>query len=200
MRRDAVHWKALEDDISNHLRRIDPAYQSVNRTHIFNKYNRNLQSFVRQVGCAKVHDKPEDNIAELRLFHSTSIGYFAKLQDQYIKQQLEIKELRHYISALEFRQVLEHLPDVKLHKDASPRWMKFWHQALEDEADHHWNKTTRSPDHALRGIVEDRNPKRGTWNSNTNTGKWNSIHPIYSVPLLPSIRTYYFIPLRLDSY
>ena len=124
-------------------------------------YTRRVQSFVRQVGCATVHDEPEENIAELRLFHSTTIGYFAKLQDKYLKKELEVKKLRHHITALDFRHLLEHLPDISLHQDAGPRWASFWEKALKDEADNHWNGATASRAHALTGIVEKRNPKRG---------------------------------------
>lgn len=141
------------------------------RAHVWIDYTKKVQSFVRQVGCAKIHDGPEENIAELRLFHSTTIGYFAKLQDQYLKKEIEVKKLRHHITALEFRYLLEHLPDIKLHQDAGPRWMRFWENALNDEADNYLNGTTRVPDHALESIVEKRNPKRKFKDQTTGTMK-----------------------------
>lgn len=135
-------------------------FSYVKKANVWHDYMEKVQSFVRQVGCANVHHEPEENIAELRLFHSTTIGYFAKLQDQYLRTELEVKKLRHYITALEFRYLLEHLPDIKLDQKAGPRWEKFWKQALEDEANDHLKKTMRVPDHALKNIVDKRNPKR----------------------------------------
>lgn len=136
------------------------ALSNLKDAYIWLDYSRKVQSFVRQVGCARVHEDPEENIAELRLFHSTTIGYFAKLQEQYVKQELQIKKLRHHISALELRHLLEHLPDINLDKNAGPRWVKFWQKALDDEADNYLNKKVRAQPHALESLVEKRNQTR----------------------------------------
>lgn len=100
-------------------------------------YEQMIKTFVRQVGCAKYHKTPEENIAELRLFHSTTIGYFSELQAKYFKTELKLKELRRQITALEFRHLMEHLPDPDLDPHAGPRWTKFWDKALKDEAASH---------------------------------------------------------------
>ena len=139
--------------------------RNVERTDIHQKYKAKVQSFVHQVGCAKVHVEPEANIAELRLFHSVTIGYFAKLQDQYIKKELEAKKLRHHISALEFRHLLEKLappwqPGTRSDPGSGPRWMKFWEDALEDENYQCSERPAWASQHALKGIVDARNPKR----------------------------------------
>jgi hypothetical protein len=155
-----VDRKAIVDLFPTFVRRTHemPSYER--EAHVLVDYKRKVQFFVHHVGCAKGHDEPEENIAELRLFYSTTIGYFARLQDQYVKKELEVKHLRHYISALEFRHLLEHLPDISLNKDAGPRWIKFWEDVLNDEADNALNGTARTPEHALKSIVADRNPKR----------------------------------------
>lgn len=142
---------------------------------IWHDYKIKVRSFVREVGCAKVHDEPEENIAELCLFHSTTIGYFASLQQQYLKE-LEAKELRHHITALEFRYLLEHLPDINSHADAGPRWMMFWENALKAEDNSHSSGTTRVPKHALESIVEARNPKRGFWDTDKAGNRIRKIH------------------------
>ena len=106
--------------------------------HVLVNYKRKVQTFVRQVGCAKIHDEPAENIAELRLFPSTTIGYFAKLQDQYLKTELEVMKLRHYISALEFRNLLENLthpcqPGTPYSDpNSGPRWMHFWEEGPQE--------------------------------------------------------------------
>ncbi|KAF2688926.1 hypothetical protein K458DRAFT_484820 [Lentithecium fluviatile CBS 122367] len=134
------------------------------------EYTDIVQSFVRQVGCAKTHKEPEENIAELRLFHSTTIGYFAKLQDQYVNKVLEVKKLRHHITALEFRSLIENLtppcqPGTRWSDpNSGPRWMTFWEEALKDEYNRNLNQTqsasNQTQDHALKEIVDARNPKR----------------------------------------
>ncbi|KAL8792546.1 MAG: hypothetical protein Q9195_004845 [Heterodermia aff. obscurata] len=136
------------------------AFYDLQNTYVWQNYSRKIQSFVRQVGCARVHQEPDENIAELRLFHSMTVGYFAKLQQQYVEKELEIKKLRHYISALELRHLLEHLPDIGLHKDAGPRWQIFWENALHDEAEYYLNGQVRAEPHALKSLVEKRNQKR----------------------------------------
>jgi hypothetical protein len=139
-----------------------------------------LRSFVYQVGCARVHEEPEENIAELRLFHSTTIGYFAKLQDQYVKKKLEVQKLRHYISALEFRHLLEHLtppcePGTPFWQpNSGPRWMQFWEEALHDEFRKHAHPTLPI-DPALTPIVEARNPRRGTTDATTGEKRIHKI-------------------------
>ena len=163
----AKEGTSIEKVFHNFLLETKRSLSDMEAADILVDYTKKVQLFVRQVGCAKVHSEPEENIAELRLFYSATIGYFAKLQDQYLKKELEVKKLRHYIVALEFRYLLEHLPDPNLHKDAGPRWTKFWEMALEDEADNHWKKTARTPHHALNSIVEKRNPNRGFLNRNT---------------------------------
>lgn len=136
-------------------------------------YSRKVRSFVHQVGCANIHDKPEENIAELRLFYSTTIGYFAKLQDQYLKKQLEVKKLRHLITALEFRHIVENLtpprqPGTHWSNSAyGPRWEKFWEEALEHEYAQFGTQNQWASDHPLKNILAARNPKRG---SVDNTG------------------------------
>lgn len=130
------------------------------QAYVFLEYAKRVKTFVWQVGCAKVHQEPDENIAELRLFHSTTIGYFAKLQDQYLKKALEVKKLRHAVTALEFRSLLEHLPELTLHQDGGPRLIKFWEKALTDEVEGHLKGETRVPAHALQDLVNKRNPKR----------------------------------------
>jgi len=115
-----------------------------------------------------VHTSPEDNFAELRLFYSTTIGYFAKLQDQYLQKELEVKRLRRYICALEFRHLLEHLtppcqPGTPFTNPAAgPRWEQFWKKALEDEATENASSTLKARAHALKAIADARIKKRGT--------------------------------------
>ena len=83
-----------------------------------------------------------------------------------MKQELEIKRLRHHISALELRHLLEHLPDINLDKNAGPRWVKFWQKALDDEADNYLNKKVRAQPHALESLVEKRNQTRAKQDPN----------------------------------
>ena len=104
---------------------------------LWRNYEQMIKAFVRQVGCAKYHKTPEENIAELRLFHSTTIGYFSELQAKYFKTELKLKEFRRQITALEFRHLMEHLPDPNLDPHAGPRWTNFWDKALKDEAASH---------------------------------------------------------------
>ncbi|KAF2734165.1 hypothetical protein EJ04DRAFT_603494 [Polyplosphaeria fusca] len=138
---------------------------------LINELAQKIRSFVLLVGCAKVHDEPEANIAELRLFYSTTIGFFATLQDQYLQQKMENKKLRHYITALELRYLLEHLTPPQQphtsysHSAAGPRWMAFWEEALvEENRRHNANQT----DHPLRSIVDARNPGRVDGNGMIN--------------------------------
>ena len=103
---------------------------------LYKTYSDNLKQFVHQVGCAKAWETPEENIAELRLFYSTTIGFVVKLQENSLKKELEIKKLNRTIVALEFRYLLEHLPDPTTPGDgAGGRWKTFWERALQNEAD-----------------------------------------------------------------
>lgn len=153
--------------------------------HVFINYKKKVQAFVRQVGCAKVHEEPAENIAELRLFHSTTIGYFAKLQDQYLKKVLEAKQLRHHISALKFRYLLEKLtPPCQSgtpwsDPNSGPRWMIFWERALMNEEENDRNQTKNASDHALKSIVDARNPKRGPKAPKTGTGTGTGTRTIH---------------------
>ncbi|KAI1179744.1 hypothetical protein F4777DRAFT_531792 [Nemania sp. FL0916] len=136
-------------------------------------YRGKVKSFVQRVGCAKVHDEPDENIAELRLFYSTTIGYFAKLQDQYLQKELEIRNLQRIISALQFRHLLEQLTPphqpgtIWSDRNSGPRWMKFWEEALKVEFKDYLNPSAGGHSHALRSIMSARNPNRGTIDKST---------------------------------
>ena len=158
----------VEFYFNRYLQRIGQGLRDFAIAEVWRNYSGKVRTFVHQVGCAKVHQRPEENIAELRLFHATTIGHFAKLQSEYLKKEVEMKKLRHHISALELRHLLEHLPDIALHNKAGPRWKIFWEDALNDEAGHFVNgrlrtavinRTTQPVQHALKEIVEKRNPK-----------------------------------------
>ena len=117
--------------------RFATALDSYRTYPLWMNYGQMIKAFARQVGCAKSHETPDDNIDELRLFHSTTIGYFSELQAKYLEKELKLKELRRQITALEFRHLMEHLPDPVLGPHAGPRWTKFWVKALEDEKASH---------------------------------------------------------------
>ena len=150
---------------------LGPRLRALNRTlwtksvefkeqYIYRTYCENVKRFVRQVGCVKVWETPEENIAELRQFYSTTLGFVAKLQDDYLKKDLEIKKLNRVIVALEFRHLLEHLPNpTTAGSGAGGRWMTFWKQALQNEADDHLNSVT-FPNKHLVEVMESYNPGR----------------------------------------
>lgn len=124
-------------DCWNLLSRLNTVLDCYEAYPLWRDYAQMIKAFVRKVGCATYHEKPEKNIAELRLFHSTTIGYFSELQARYFKTELKLKQLRRQITALEFRHLMEHLPDPDLDPHAGPRWTKFWDKALKDEAASH---------------------------------------------------------------
>lgn len=82
------------------------------------------------------------------------MGHFAKLQDQYLEMQLEVRRLRHYINALQFRYLLEHLPDPQLGNSAGPRWEEFWRRSLPYEADNNSTDPPALPNHVLKNLVD----------------------------------------------
>lgn len=128
--------------------------------HHYKTYSGNVKQFVREVGCSKTGETPEENIVELRLFYSTTIGFVAKLQENYLKKDLENKKLNRAIVALEFRYLLEHLPDPKSTGDgAGGRWMNFWERALQNEANDHLNSVP-FPSKYLVEVMESYNPNR----------------------------------------
>jgi hypothetical protein len=133
---------------------------NIKKGHILFQHKQRLRKFVSQVGCPTDYPEPKDNINELRLFLSTTMGHFAKLQDQYLEMQLEVRRLRHYISALQFRYLLEHLPDPQLGNSAGPRWEEFWRRSLQYEADNNSTNPPALPDHVLKDLVDRRNPAR----------------------------------------
>ncbi|VUC24515.1 unnamed protein product [Clonostachys rosea] len=155
--------EAREKIVSRFFKYLDKTGEdlgNIKKGHVLVHYKERLRMFVSQVGCPTDHPEPEDNINELRRFLSTTMGHFAKLQDQYLKMQLEVRKLRHYISALEFRYLLEHLPDPKSENSAGARWEKFWERSLQYEADNNSRTPPRLPDHALKDLVDQRNPTR----------------------------------------
>lgn len=88
------------------------------------------------------------------------MGHFAKLPDQYLEMQLEVRRLRHYINALQFRYLLEHLPDPQLGNSAGPRWEEFWRRSLPYEADNNSTDPPALPNHVLKNLVDRWNPAR----------------------------------------
>jgi hypothetical protein len=174
-------WKRNDPDcfhmqsdwgLTEYLYRINDVLRGLPNIPAWLEYKQKVRDFVRQVGCAKVHDIPPENIAELRLFYSTTIGYFARLQEQYLSKELEVKRLRHHITALEFRSLLENLtPPCKPgdpvwnNPNSGPRWMTFWERALMEEYDRSANPAQVTANqkvvHALKQVVDSRNPKRG---------------------------------------
>jgi hypothetical protein len=134
--------------------------------NLIDDFSQKVRSFVRFVGCANIHADPEAHIAELHLFYSTTIDFFARLQDKYVEKELENKRLRHYISALEFRFLLEKLtsscpPGKYSDKNSGPRWQLFWKEALEKKYDQHVQQVPGAPEHALKAIIDAHNPRRG---------------------------------------
>ncbi|KAI4162021.1 MAG: hypothetical protein LQ342_004333 [Letrouitia transgressa] len=72
------------------------------------------------------------------------MGLVAKLQEDYLKKELEIKKLNRIIVALEFRYLLEKLPDLASPGDgAGDRWMNSWERVLQNEADDHLKPSRR---------------------------------------------------------
>ncbi|CAH0037979.1 unnamed protein product [Clonostachys solani] len=133
---------------------------NIKKGHILFRYKQRLRKFVSQVGCLRDYPEPEDNINELRLFLSTTMSHFAKLQEQYMEMREEVRKHRRYISALQFRYLLEHLPDPKLDSSAGPRWEKFWMNSLQHEANNNSTTPPALPDHVLKDLVDQRNPTR----------------------------------------
>ncbi|MCJ1265541.1 hypothetical protein MMC22_005421 [Lobaria immixta] len=124
----------------------------------YKTYSGNVKQFVREVGCSKTGETPEENIVELRLFYYTTICFVAKLQKNYLKKDFENKKLNRAIVALEFRYLLEHLPDPKSAGDgAGGRWMNFWERALQNEANDHLNSDS-FPNKYLVEVMESYNP------------------------------------------
>lgn len=88
------------------------------------------------------------------------MGLVAKLQEDYLKKELEIKKLNRIIVALEFRYLLEKLPDLASPGDgAGDRWMNSWERVLQNEADDHLKPVNR-PNKHLMEFMESYNPGR----------------------------------------
>jgi hypothetical protein len=123
------------------MQRLNQEYEKgVANSHSWRIYKDNLRPFTLHVGCPKAHDEPEDNIKELRLFHSTQMPFFQKLQDD-LQNQIKINDKQQeIITALVFRHLMENLPKPYNAQDGGPRdstgrWQLFWEDAIKKEND-----------------------------------------------------------------
>ncbi|CAH0021498.1 unnamed protein product, partial [Clonostachys rhizophaga] len=102
-KRSARRTETRDKIVSRFFKYLDKTQKdlgNIKKGHILFQHKQRLRKFVSQVGCPTDYPESKDNINEARLFLSTTMGHFAKLQDQYLEMQLEVRRLRHYISAL----------------------------------------------------------------------------------------------------
>lgn len=106
--------------------------------HLGNSYwwyifTRNLRAFTLHVGCPRRHYEPCDNIKELRLFHSSQMPFFQKLQNDLQTQITLNNQQQEIITALVFRHLTEQLPGLGNGGNSTQRWQNFWKDAFRKE-------------------------------------------------------------------
>lgn len=108
--------------------------EGIARSHPWESYKRNLRASTYYVGCSKAHEEPGQN-AELRLFHSTQMPFFQKLQDDLEAQTKLNDKQQEIITALVFRYLTEQLPPspYKGKTTSTDRWQEFWKDAIIKE-------------------------------------------------------------------
>lgn len=154
------------DKIQIHLR------DGMLRDKKWTSYKRKLREFTYQVGCAKAHEDPKKNIAELRFFQSTQMPYVAKLQGD-LQDQIRLNtQQREIITALVFRYLIENLPPnpYKLKTNATDRWQAFWKDMFIKQ---YKDSIGGHPIEGLinKGIVESRNGQYDITDHSSSGGK-----------------------------
>ncbi|KAH7086249.1 hypothetical protein FB567DRAFT_603108 [Paraphoma chrysanthemicola] len=96
----------------------------------------NLRDFAHYIGCPKAYDAPKGTIAAMRLFNSTQMPFFQKLQNDLEDQKRINNKQQEIITALVFRHLTESLPPqpYKGHTDSTKRWQVFWTDAIKKES------------------------------------------------------------------
>lgn len=123
----------------------DHYYEGLASSGPWSDYKRNLQAFTLHVGCPKSHDNPEENIAELRLFNSTQMPFFQKLQDDLKTQTDIINKQQEIITAVVFRHLIEQLPERTENENSTDAWQRFWTRAITREMEYPKNMKHNHP-------------------------------------------------------
>jgi len=117
-------------------------------------FRNNLQSFAYWVGCPQTNQDPQLNIAALRLYHSTQMPFFSKLQND-LQKQIEINtKQQEIITALVFRHLLENLPldPYSGQRKGTARWQAYWFDMVVKAIQ---EARAGRTGHPLEGLIDD---------------------------------------------